>query len=105
MQLYVFDLLHHGDDSLLGLPYTERRDRLEELGLNADPVRTPPWYRGGADDVLADSLAHGLEGVVGKPLASLTIRASAGTGSRSRTSGTRRSSSAAGNPARAAART
>jgi hypothetical protein len=45
VQLYLFDLLHHGPDSLLGLPYTERRDRLEALGLDADPVRTPPWYR------------------------------------------------------------
>ena len=70
VQLYLFDLLHHGQDSLLGLPYTQRRDRLEDLGLDADPVRTPPWYRDDADAVLAASLKHGLEGVVGKPLAS-----------------------------------
>ncbi len=70
VQLYLFDLLHHGPDSLLGLPYTARRDRLEALGLDADPVRTPPWYRDDADIVLAASLQHGLEGVVGKPLAS-----------------------------------
>jgi bifunctional non-homologous end joining protein LigD len=70
VQIYVFDLLHHGRDSLLDQPYTERRGRLEELGLNADPVRTPPWHRGGAAGVLADSIAQGLEGVVGKPLAS-----------------------------------
>ena len=69
-QLYLFDLLHYGPDSLLGLPYTERRDRLEELGLDADPVRTPPWYRDDAEIVLATSLKHGLEGVAGKPLAS-----------------------------------
>ncbi len=70
VQLYLFDLLHHGPDSLLGLPYTGRRDRLEDLGLDADPVRTPPWYRDDAEIVLASSLQHGLEGVVGKPLAS-----------------------------------
>jgi bifunctional non-homologous end joining protein LigD len=70
VQLYVFDLLHHGQDSLLGLPYAQRRERLEELGLDADPVRTPPWYRNDADVILATSLKHGLEGVVGKPLAS-----------------------------------
>ena len=52
------------------MPYTARRERLEGLGLDAGPVRTPPWYRGGAADVLAASAAHGLEGVVGKPLAS-----------------------------------
>jgi bifunctional non-homologous end joining protein LigD len=70
VQLYLFDLLHHGQDSLLGLPYTERRARLEDLGLDADPVRTPPWFRDDADVVLAASLKHGLEGVVGKPPAS-----------------------------------
>ncbi len=70
VQLYLFDLLHHGPDSLLGLPYTGRGDRLEALGLDADPVRTPPWYRDDAAIVLATGLRHGLEGVVGKPLAS-----------------------------------
>jgi bifunctional non-homologous end joining protein LigD len=70
VQLYLFDLLHHGGQSLLALPYTARRERLAELGLDADPIRTTPWYPGGAADVLATSLAHALEGVVGKPLAS-----------------------------------
>ena len=70
VQLYLFDLLHHGQDSLLGRPYTERRARLEDLGLDAGPVRTPPWYRDDADAVLAASLKQGLEGVVGKPLTS-----------------------------------
>ncbi len=68
VQYYVFDLLHQGQDSLLGLPYTQRRARLEKLGLDAKPVRTPPWHRGGAAAVLAESIAKGLEGVVGKPL-------------------------------------
>jgi bifunctional non-homologous end joining protein LigD len=70
VQLYLFDLLHHGEQSLLEAPYTQRRDRLEDLDLDQDPVRTPPWYRGGAQDVQAVSLSHGLEGIVGKPLAS-----------------------------------
>lgn len=70
VQLYLFDLLHLGGQSLLPVPYTGRRERLEELGLDTDPVRTPPWYPGGAADVLAASLANALEGVVGKPLAS-----------------------------------
>jgi bifunctional non-homologous end joining protein LigD len=68
VQYYVFDLLHQGRDPLLDLPYTERRARLEKLGLDTDPVHTPPWHRGGAAGVLADSIAKGLEGVVGKPL-------------------------------------
>jgi bifunctional non-homologous end joining protein LigD len=70
VQLYVFDLLHRGEESLLAVPYTGRRARLQDLGLDEDPVRTPPWYPGGAADIWAVSLAHGLEGVVGKPLAS-----------------------------------
>jgi len=70
VQYYVFDLLHHGKEPLTGSPYTERRARLEDLGLNSDPVHTPPWHRGGADKILAESIAKGLEGVVGKPLGS-----------------------------------
>jgi bifunctional non-homologous end joining protein LigD len=70
VQLYLFDLLHHGEQSLLQAPYAQRRDRLEDLGLDQDPVRTPPWYHGGARDIQAVSLAHGLEGIVGKPTAS-----------------------------------
>jgi bifunctional non-homologous end joining protein LigD len=68
VQIFVFDLLYQGTDSLLDRPYTERRARLEQLGLDAAPVRTPPWQRGGADKLLAESIARGLEGVVGKPL-------------------------------------
>ncbi len=67
---YVFDVLYQGQDLLTGSPYTERRARLEDLGLNSDPVHTPPWHRGGGDKVLAESIAKGLEGVVGKPLGS-----------------------------------
>jgi bifunctional non-homologous end joining protein LigD len=70
VQLYLFDLLHRDGGSLLAVPYTGRRARLEDLGLDQDPVRTPPWYPGGAQDILAVSAANGLEGVVGKPLAS-----------------------------------
>ena len=70
VHLYLFDPLYQGRDSLLELPYTERRARLEGLGLDAGPVRTPPWFRDDAEAVLAASLRHGLEGVVGKPLAS-----------------------------------
>jgi len=70
VQLYLFDLLHHDGQSLLPVPYTGRRERLAELGLDADPVRTTPWYPGGAADVRAVSLAHAREGVIGKPLAS-----------------------------------
>ena len=79
-QLYLFDLLHHGEPVAAAAAVTARRERLAELGLDADPVRTPPWYPGGAADVRAVSVAHALEGVVGKPLASAYHPASAGTG-------------------------
>jgi bifunctional non-homologous end joining protein LigD len=68
---YVFDVLYQGQDVLTGRPYTERRARLEDLGLDSGPFRTPPWHRGGGDKVLAESVAKGLEGVVGKPLSSV----------------------------------
>src|SRR5262249_44508192 len=44
VRYYVFDLLHRGDRSLLDEPYTVRRAALEALGLDRDPVRTPPWW-------------------------------------------------------------
>src|SRR5256885_11951224 len=68
---YVFDVLYQGQDVLIGRPYTERRARLEDLGLDSGPFRTPAWHRGGGDKVLAESVAKGLEGVVGKPLSSV----------------------------------
>ena len=54
---YVFDLLHHGEESLVPRPYTERRARLEDLGLDSEPVHIPPWHRGGGEAVLAESIA------------------------------------------------
>jgi bifunctional non-homologous end joining protein LigD len=70
VQYYLFDLLHLGGESLLPLPYTERRDRLDALGLDEEPVRVPPWWRGDGEAVFAVGGAQGLEGVVGKPLRS-----------------------------------
>ena len=71
VHLYLFDLLYHGQDSLLGLPYTQRRARLQDLGLDTDPVRTPwvPRRRGGRRGRQPQARPEG--GVVGKPLASL----------------------------------
>jgi ATP-dependent DNA ligase len=48
-QLYLFDVLYQGGQLLLGVPYTARRERLEELGLEECPVRMPPWYPGQRD--------------------------------------------------------
>lgn len=68
VQYYLFDVLHLGDEPLLRLRYTERRARLEGLGLDHEPIRVPPWWRGPGGPVQEASLAQGLEGVVGKPL-------------------------------------
>jgi bifunctional non-homologous end joining protein LigD len=68
----VFDLLALDGESLLGLPWTERRERLDALGLVSDRWVTTPWFRGDApgvgDQVQAASLENGLEGVVAKRL-------------------------------------
>jgi bifunctional non-homologous end joining protein LigD len=70
----VFDLLALDGESLLGLPYAERRERLDALGLVSDRWVTTPWFRGDTpgvgDQVQAASLENGLEGVVAKRLGS-----------------------------------
>jgi bifunctional non-homologous end joining protein LigD len=64
----VFDLLALDGESLLGLPYTERRERLDALGVASDRWVTTPWFRGNGTQVQAASLENGLEGVVAKRL-------------------------------------
>ncbi|HWE32602.1 MAG TPA: ATP-dependent DNA ligase [Solirubrobacteraceae bacterium] len=54
-----FDLLASGDDSLLEVPFAERRERLEQVGVDVTPLtRTPadaePWLRGGEGVVAKD---------------------------------------------------
>lgn len=64
----VFDLLALDGESLLGLPYTARRERLNALGLGSERWVTTPWFRGNGEQVQAASLENGLEGVVAKRL-------------------------------------
>ncbi|MQY30474.1 Multifunctional non-homologous end joining DNA repair protein LigD [Nocardia sp. RB56] len=64
----IFDLLHIGDRSLVGLSYEQRRAILEQLGLEGRCWRVPPRLRGRGADVLAESKRLGLEGVVCKRL-------------------------------------
>ncbi len=67
----AFDLLSMDGRSLLDEPYSERRARLDALGLNGPHWQTPPSFADPAGpDVLAVSKQHGLEGVVAKRLAS-----------------------------------
>jgi bifunctional non-homologous end joining protein LigD len=71
VRLYAFDLLHDKSSSLLKLPYSERRSRLEKLAL-PDPVgQIPPcWPEGSGPDVMSAATDLGLEGVVAKRLSS-----------------------------------
>ena len=64
----VFDLLAWDGEDLIGLPYSERRQRLDELGPSGHRWAVTPWFRGGGADVLAASQDNHLEGVVAKRL-------------------------------------
>jgi bifunctional non-homologous end joining protein LigD len=64
----IFDLLHLDGRSLLPLPYRERREVLDGLGLGGPSWQTPPSFAGGGPAVLRASLDQGLEGVMAKRL-------------------------------------
>ena len=67
--VYVaFDLLYLDGHSLMELPYSERRSRLEELGLDGPAWQTPAHKVGGGATLLAASSERGLEGIVAKRL-------------------------------------
>jgi bifunctional non-homologous end joining protein LigD len=71
----IFDLLYLDGDLTLPLPYRQRRERLDGLGLAGPSWQTPPSFTDVAGaDVLAAATAQRLEGVVAKRLAS-TYRA------------------------------
>ncbi|MCW2538361.1 MAG: polymerase LigD, ligase domain protein [Frankiales bacterium] len=62
----IFDLLYLDGADLTGLSYTDRRQRLRDLGLNADSWLTPPAVEGTGAQVLQASKEQGLEGIVAK---------------------------------------
>ena len=64
----VFDLLAWDGESLLALPYAQRRERLEALGIAGERWVPTPWFCGGGAAVLAASRDNGLEGLVAKRL-------------------------------------
>ncbi|WP_445257040.1 non-homologous end-joining DNA ligase [Nocardioides aurantiacus] len=67
--LIVFDLLALDGTELLDRPLSERRARLEELGLDDASWQVPPTYADG--QLLLDAAGQqGLEGIVSKRLAS-----------------------------------
>lgn len=67
-QMFAFDVLYHGDRSLLALPYVRRRALLDDLGLTGGPISAPPAFTGDGPSVWAAAGELGLEGVVAKRL-------------------------------------
>ncbi|MHB8780860.1 MAG: non-homologous end-joining DNA ligase [Candidatus Geothermincolia bacterium] len=64
----IFDLLYLDGRSLMDLPYRERRERLERMGLEAEHWHTPPYYTGEGETLLKVARQRHLEGVVAKRL-------------------------------------
>jgi bifunctional non-homologous end joining protein LigD len=64
----VFDVLSWDGEDLTAVPYAERRERLDALGLTGRRWVTTPWFRGGGAGVHAASVENGLEGVIAKRL-------------------------------------
>jgi bifunctional non-homologous end joining protein LigD len=66
----IFDLLYLDGRSLVELPYRERRERLEALGLSGPAWRVPAVHPGEGRALLEATSRQGLEGVVAKRLVS-----------------------------------
>src|SRR4051794_18542185 len=64
----IFDLLWIDGEDLMRLPYTERRERLEGLGLDGPAWRVPSYSTGNGEELLAASAEQNLEGIVCKRL-------------------------------------
>jgi bifunctional non-homologous end joining protein LigD len=64
----IFDLVYLDGRSLVDLPYTERRERLEELELDGPNWQTPSHHRGEGRALLRLTEERGLEGLVAKRL-------------------------------------
>ncbi|MGW2089745.1 non-homologous end-joining DNA ligase [Streptomyces sp. NPDC001880] len=69
--LILFDAVHLDGDSLTGLPYTERRSLLEELGLDGKRWSTPAAVVEHGEQALEMTRTAGLEGLIAKRLASV----------------------------------
>jgi bifunctional non-homologous end joining protein LigD len=64
----IFDLLYLDGHSLMALAYSERRARLESLGLGGPAWRVPAAHPGEGTRLLQATRAQGLEGIVAKRL-------------------------------------
>jgi bifunctional non-homologous end joining protein LigD len=68
--LLVTDLLHLDGRPVLGLPYRERRDLLEDLGLDGPAWKLAPSFAGGGAAVRAAAREQRFEGLLAKRAAS-----------------------------------
>jgi bifunctional non-homologous end joining protein LigD len=68
--LMLYDLLFCDGRLLTDLPYTERRERLEDLELNGAAWQTPSWHAGDGRPLLEAADAQGLPGLIAKRLES-----------------------------------
>lgn len=66
VRLFVFDLLHLEDRSLLAEIYDTRREALLELGLRDAAWDTPRAVQGDGPSILQASREQGLEGIMAK---------------------------------------
>jgi bifunctional non-homologous end joining protein LigD len=62
----IFDLLHLDGRCVRDLPYAQRRELLDGLGLDALRWRTPRYRHGDGADLLEAARRQGLEGIVAK---------------------------------------
>jgi len=67
----IFDVLYLDGRSLLEVKYTDRREALEALKLDAESWKTPPSNPGEGEAMFETARVRNLEGVVGKKLDSL----------------------------------
>ncbi|MFJ1562198.1 ATP-dependent DNA ligase [Streptomyces mirabilis] len=68
-QLMLYDILYLGEP-VVQLPYTARRDLLDDLALTGPGISMPAAWPALADQALQHSLAEGFDGVVAKRLTS-----------------------------------
>jgi bifunctional non-homologous end joining protein LigD len=64
----IFDLLYADGKVLFELPYEDRRERLEALGLEGEAWQTPAYHRGDGAALQAASRQQDLEGIIAKRL-------------------------------------
>jgi bifunctional non-homologous end joining protein LigD len=64
----AFDLLWLDGEFLMGEPYADRRERLEDLAIDGPAWRTPGYHSGDGASMLEASRQQGLEGIVAKRL-------------------------------------